>query len=290
MQSLTPAITRLDGRSTQAVRLEALVFDWAGTLVDFGSFAPTQILVEAFARFDLELNLEQARSAMGIGKWDHIKAMLALPEVHAQFIALHQREPEDSDVDRIYNTFLPLQTERVGEFSAPIPGVRETLSWARRQGLKIGSCSGYPRTVLDNLLQHANRQQVFVDHHVAFDEVPLARPWPAMALENVIRLEVSQVAGCVKIDDTPVGIEEGRGAGMWTVGLLLSGNAAGLTEAQFHALDEAARQAARERAAAAFASARPHYLIDTVADLPAVLQDIQQRLAAGALPTDPVQS
>ncbi|HRL22638.1 MAG TPA: phosphonoacetaldehyde hydrolase, partial [Alcaligenes sp.] len=233
MQSQTPSITRLDGRPDPAPRLEALIFDWAGTLVDFGSFAPTQILVEAFGRYDLTLNLEQARSAMGIGKWDHIKAMLALPEVQAQFQALHQRESDDSDVDQIYNTFLPLQTERVGEFSAPIPGVRETLSWARRQGLKIGSCSGYPRIVLDNLLQHANQQQVFVDYHVAFDEVPMARPWPAMALENVIRLEISQVAGCVKIDDTPVGIEEGHGAGMWTVGLLLSGNAAGLTEAEF---------------------------------------------------------
>ena len=69
---------------------------------------------------------------MGIGKWDHIKAMLELPEVHAQFMALHEREPDDSDVDRIYNTFLPMQNERVGEFSAAIPGARETLGTSPR--------------------------------------------------------------------------------------------------------------------------------------------------------------
>lgn len=286
MSSPTCANTSLDMPNHQTPRLEALIFDWAGTLVDFGSFAPTQILVEAFKCFDLNLNLDQARSAMGIGKWDHIKAMLELPEVHAQFLALHEREPDDSDVDRIYNTFLPMQNERVGEFSAAIPGARETLSWARRKGLKIGSCSGYPRLVLDNLLQHAHRQQVLVDYHVAFDEVPQARPWPAMALENVIRLEIKNVGACVKIDDTPVGIEEGRNAGMWTVGLLLSGNAAGLTELEFLALDEESRQTLRDRAAATFADAQPHYLIDTVAQLPAVVEQITERMAQGECPGD----
>ncbi|GAL09094.1 phosphonoacetaldehyde hydrolase [Vibrio astriarenae] len=28
--------------------IEAVIFDWAGTVVDFGSFAPTQIFVQAF--------------------------------------------------------------------------------------------------------------------------------------------------------------------------------------------------------------------------------------------------
>ena len=31
--------------------LQAVILDWAGTVVDFGSFAPTQIFVEAFAEF-----------------------------------------------------------------------------------------------------------------------------------------------------------------------------------------------------------------------------------------------
>ena len=109
---------------------------------------------------------------------------------------------------------------------------------------------------------------------------------PAMALENVIRLEITNVGACVKIDDTPVGIEEGRNAGMWTVGLLLSGNAAGLTELEFLALDEESRQTLRDRAAATFAHAQPHYLIDTVAQLPAVIEQITERMAQGECPAD----
>ncbi len=48
-------------------RITALILDWAGTTVDFGSFAPTQIFVEAFRQaFDIELTLEEARVPMGL--------------------------------------------------------------------------------------------------------------------------------------------------------------------------------------------------------------------------------
>jgi phosphonoacetaldehyde hydrolase len=73
---------------------------------------------------------------------------------------------------------------------------------------------------------------------------------------------------------------------MWTVGLLLSGNAAGLTELEFLALDEESRQTLRDRAAVTFAHAQPHYLIDTVAQLPAVIEQITERMAQGECPAD----
>ncbi|MNN87495.1 Phosphonoacetaldehyde hydrolase [compost metagenome] len=105
-----------------------------------------------------------------------------------------------------------------------------------------------------------------------------------MALKNVVELGLSDVAGCIKVDDTAPGIEEGRRAGMWTVGLLLSGNAAGLTLDEYLSLDENGRERARTEARAELSSAHPHYLIDTVADLPAVITDIEARLARGQRP------
>ena len=63
-------------------RISALILDWAGTTVDFGSFAPTQIFVEAFRQaFDIEITLEEARVPMGLGKWQHIEALGKLPAV-----------------------------------------------------------------------------------------------------------------------------------------------------------------------------------------------------------------
>ena len=56
--------------------LQAVIFDWAGTLVDFGSLAPTQIFVEAFASFGITITLAQARGPMGLSKWQHIHELL----------------------------------------------------------------------------------------------------------------------------------------------------------------------------------------------------------------------
>ncbi|MDJ4915775.1 phosphonoacetaldehyde hydrolase, partial [Salmonella enterica] len=69
-------------------RIHAVILDWAGTTVDFGSFAPTQIFVEAFRQaFDVEITLAEARVPMGLGKWQHIEALGKLPTVDARWQA-----------------------------------------------------------------------------------------------------------------------------------------------------------------------------------------------------------
>ncbi|SAI60970.1 phosphonoacetaldehyde hydrolase [Bordetella trematum] len=265
-------------------RLEAVIFDWAGTLVDFGSFAPTRVFVEAFAQFGVNLTLAQARGPMGMGKWDHIRSLCNLPAIAEQYRARFGVDPDDAAVTAIYERFLPMQLEKVAQYSDLIPGALQTVQALQARGLKIGSCSGYPLTVMQRVRERARAEALDLPLVVASDEVPRARPAPAMALQNVIQLGLADVAGCVKVDDTAVGIEEGRRAGMWSVGLLLSGNAAGLTLDEYHALDEAGRLAARERASAVLAPAAPHYLIDSVQALPGVLDDIAARLARGQRP------
>ncbi len=266
------------------VRLEAVIFDWAGTLVDFGSFAPTKVFVDAFAQFGMDVSLQEARGPMGMGKWDHIRALCDEPAIASQYQARFGRVPTDDDVTAIYERFLPMQLEKVAQYSAAIPGAAELLRALRQRGLRIGSCSGYPGSVMRRVVERAAAEGLEPDCIVASDDVPRARPAPAMALKNVVELGLSDVAACVKVDDTAPGIEEGRRAGMWTVGLLLSGNAAGLTLDEYLALDEAGRQEARSRASVELSPAAPHYLIDTVADLPAVIADIESRLSAGQRP------
>ena len=265
-------------------RVQAVVFDWAGTLVDFGSFAPTQVLVEAFDSMGLTITLQQARGPMGMGKWDHIKALCCDPEVAAQFRSLHQREVTDDDVTRIYQAFLPLQAQRVADYSELIPGAASVLQGLRQQGIKIGSCSGYPRQILSGVIDHARQSGLTLDCDVATDEVLASRPAPGMILRNLLELGVLDIGACVKVDDTPVGIMEGHHAGVWTVALLLSGNAAGLTRHAFDALTEAQKCDTRDVAFKVFQAAKPHFCIDTVAQLPAVITTITAYLRRGIRP------
>ena len=123
------------------------------------------------------------------------------------------------------------------------------------------------------------------DYVVATDDLPQGgRPAPFMALKNVIELGVTDVNACIKVDDSAPGIFEGHNASMWTVGLLLSGNEAGLTFEEYQVADKATLDAAREKARTKLIKSSPHYLIDTVADLPDVIADIERRLDAGERP------
>ncbi|MDE1515411.1 MULTISPECIES: phosphonoacetaldehyde hydrolase [Vibrio] len=266
--------------------IQAVIFDWAGTIVDFGSFAPTSIFVEAFKQgFDFAISLDEAREPMGLGKWQHIEAVGKLPSVAERWQNQFGRAMDASDIDAIYAAFMPLQIAKVADHAAPIPHALEVVNQLKKQGIKIGSCTGYPRPVMDVLIPVAADYGYHPDYVVATDDLAQGgRPAPFMALKNVIELGVTNVRACVKVDDALPGIEEGHNAGMWTVGLLLSGNEAGLTLEEYQNADAATLQAARERASAKLQLGKPHYLIDTIADLPAALADIERRLLAGEQP------
>ena len=265
--------------------LQAVIFDWAGTLVDFGSLAPTQIFVEAFASFGITITLAQARGPMGLSKWDHIHQLLQDESIAAQWQTKFGRAPGNEDVDAIYARFMPMQIAKVGEFSAPIEGAVQTLQWLRANGLKVGSCSGYPREVLKQLLPQAEADGLKPDYVVAGDELQAGgRPGPYMALANVLALGIGDVRACVKVDDTVPGIEEGLRAGMWTVGLSLSGNEVGYSVAEFSKASKEEVDAGVAVAEAKLKNAGAHYVVRSVADLPAVLEQIAAEMRAGKNP------
>lgn len=275
----------LNSQAVDLSPLQAVIFDWAGTLVDFGSLAPTQIFVEAFATFGISITLEQARGPMGLSKWDHIHQLLQEPSIAAQWNSMFGRAPSDADVDAIYACFMPMQIAKVGEFSVPIDGAVQVLQWLRANRLKVGSCSGYPREVLNQLLPQAAKAGIAPDHVVAGDELTAGgRPGPYMALANVLALGISDVRACVKVDDTVPGIEEGLNAGMWTIGLSLSGNEVGYSKEEYSAADSVDVEARIAVAEAKLKKAGSHYVMRTISDLPAVLAKIAERMRRGELP------
>lgn len=267
-------------------RINAVVLDWAGTTVDFGSFAPTQIFIEAFRQtFDIAITLEEARVPMGLGKWQHIEALGRLPSVDARWQKKFGRAMDSSDIDTVYQTFMPLQIAKVVDFAQPVEGVTQVIAQLRAEKIKIGSCSGYPREVMERLVPAAAAAGYSPDYWVAADDLAAgARPGPWMALQNVIALGVDAVSHCVKVDDSVPGIEEGINAGMWSVGLSVSGNEFGATPEQYREMGEAEIVQRRQAAEQKLFAAGAHYVIDTLQDLPSVIADINQRLERGEKP------
>lgn len=264
--------------------LKAAVLDWAGTVVDFGCQAPAATFVEAFAAEGVAISIAQARAPMGMAKRDHIKAITAMPDVASAWQARHGRAIGEADIDRLYDAFLPLQLAAVRRHARLIPGALEAVESMRAQGFAIGTTTGYPRAVMAVVAAEAEAQGYRPDCVIAAEDAPLGRPSPFPALAALARLGVYPVEAVVKIGDTVVDIEEGLNGGMWSVGITVTGNEVGLTEAEWQALDERSRAQRREEAAEKLHSAGAHYVVDSVGEVLHVLNAINRRLARGDRP------
>jgi phosphonoacetaldehyde hydrolase len=270
--------------SSNTATLSAVVFDWAGTILDFGSCAPMGAFVRLFEQFGIELTIAEARGPMGMAKWDHIKAVGSLPRIAAQWQAKYGKPFRDADVDHLYEVFTPMNAAVVPDFADFIPGALETVNVLRARGLKIGSTTGYNRPIMDVVTPIASAAGYTPDNLVCAGDLAAGRPSPLMMYRCFADLGVWPAHSVVKVDDTGVGIAEGLNAGTWTVGVAISGNAVGLSLAEWQALDTARQQALRERAVAQLKADGAHYVIDSVAELLPALDEIEARLARGERP------
>lgn len=265
-------------------RLKAVVLDWAGTTVDFGCMAPVATFMEAFADAGVPITVAQARAPMGLPKWDHIHAITTDESVKALWMDVKGREPNDRDVDALYERFLPLQVRTVEQHSEVIAGVVDVVAELRARGMAIGSTTGYPREVMDVVVRLAKEQGFETDVTICAGDTPAGRPGPFMALQALINLSVSPVSSVVKIGDTAVDIAEGLSGGMWAVGVAVTGNEVGLSAAAFAALSPDDQRYVRDGARDTLHSAGAHYVVDGLADILPVLENIELRLANGEKP------
>ncbi|SFM70450.1 phosphonoacetaldehyde hydrolase [Marinobacter zhejiangensis] len=264
--------------------LQAVIMDLAGTCVDFGSLAPIEAFLKLFEAEDIELSEAEAREPMGTEKREHIRRLLAMPRISKQWQSRFDKAPDDADIDRLYQAFLPLQTAAIAERATLIPGALELQALLQEEGVAMGVNTGYSREMVEVMLPRLKEQGFEPASVVVATEVPQGRPAPHMSLKNAIELGVTAVQACVKVDDTATGIEEGLNAGMWTVAVVASGNAVGLSAEAMAALDEQERIEYLARGYRDMAPSGAHYVIDSIADLPEVLADIDHRLAAGERP------
>ncbi len=264
--------------------VKAVIFDWAGTVVDYGSLAPMGAFVETFAEFGVAITIDEARGPMGMAKRPHIAALTALPRVAEAWRERHGHAPTNKDIDALYEVFVPKNVAVAADYADVIPGVAEAVGALRAEGVKIGSSTGYTREIMARIAPRAAEQGFAPDSLVCTGDTAEGRPSPLMFYKGLIDLGVWPAWSAVKVDDTTVGVAEGVNAGAWAVGVAVSGNCFGLSLADANAL--AAEEFARRRARAQdlLYGAGAHYVIESAADLMAVVARIEGRLARGERP------
>lgn len=264
--------------------IKGVILDWAGTTVDFGSFAPTAVFLRLFKNHGVTIQVEHARRPMGLMKKDHLRAIFAIPEVSLSWLEIHGKPYSDEDVDALFKEFVPMQINCLKDYAGVIPGVVPAIAEFRRMGIKVGSTTGYTREMMDVLVPASRESGYEPDAWVSADDTPAGRPYPWMCYQNAMKLGIFPMAAMVKIGDTLADIEEGLNAGMWTIGLSLSGNLLGLTEEEYQRLSKAELQQKRQTIAPRLYEAGAHYVVDGLWDCLPVLEDIQRHLSNGDKP------
>ena len=220
--------------------IRAVIFDWAGTTVDYGCFAPVQAFQEAFAYHGVPVTLEETRKPMGMLKRDHIRTMLRMERIARVWEETHGRPAGEEDVEAVYAQFEPKLFSILDRFSTPKPFAVETAAALREMGLKIGSTTGYTD----------------------------------MIFENLKALEVPSVKNAVKVGDTVSDIREGVNAGVWSVGVIEGSSVLGLSQTEYEALTPEVRRDACRRAEETFRTAGAHFVLNDLSQLPELIRMI----------------
>lgn len=267
-------------------KVKAVILDWSGTTADAYVVAPAVVFVEVFKKHGVEISMAEARGPMGLRKDLHIKALTEVPEIRERWKGVHGKYPDQGDVDKMFEDFVPMQLDCLRQYTDLLPGVAEVTQRLQAAGIKIGSSTGFTRAMVDILEEEAAKQGYVPDASVAGDEVEHgARPKPFMVYKNLDMLDVHPIQAVVKVDDTVSGVGEALEAGCWGVGVARYSNYMDVDTPEQGAQlpdDEIARRVDKTKEILQKAGA--HYVIDSIADIEPVIEDINARLARGEKP------
>lgn len=270
--------------SEAAQGVKAVIFDVSGTVLDYGSRGPVAAFVELFARHGVAVSEAEARRPMGSHKKDHLWAMLSDPSICGRWAKASGQQPSRELLDKLYEEFPAIMKEVLERHCDVIPGVPDITRQLRSRGIRIANTTGFDAGMMDNLKKYAAEAGYSTELWVTPDLVGQGRPYPWMAYYAARQLGVFPMSTFVKVGDTPIDVAEGHNAGMWTVSVVRSGSEVGLSEQELKTLSSPERDRLLAAARQRLEATRPHYIIDTVAELMPIIDEVSSRINRGERP------
>ncbi|MGV1048259.1 MAG: HAD family hydrolase [Solirubrobacterales bacterium] len=183
--------------------IEAVVFDWDGTLVD-----SKRVLVASFRETTTEVLGEPFPTEHAdVERIVQVRGQEAFAEIADGDSALYER---------IETVFHRVYVERMGAIE-PFPEVLATIAALRAAGKRIGVATSKSRVRLD-LEAERTGLGALIDVSVSGDEVQRAKPDPE-SVREAIRLLGADPAATLFVGDGPNDVRAARGAGAIAVGV-----------------------------------------------------------------------
>ena len=182
-------------------KIQAVILDWAGTVLDHGSRAPMGAFVRAFAEFGVAISIDDARGPMGMAKRDHIRAVGQAPNVDIAWQQAHGRTMSETDIDNVMAVFEPMNVASVEAHADFIPGALDALAILRARGIRVGATTGYTRPIMNVLMPIAADAGYIPEITVCAGDLPEGRPSPLMMWHVMAHMGIWPAETVVKVDD-----------------------------------------------------------------------------------------
>ncbi len=257
--------------------IQAVIFDWAGTTIDYGSRAPIVAFQKAFDNVGIQITEAEIRQDMGLDKYTHIHKIINLPAVQNDWQARFQVLPSNDDCDRIYHDFKSILLASLPDFAQLKPGMAAVISYLNDHHIAYGTTSGYDAEMLAMVLPIAAKQGYQPAVNVTSEQTNgIGRPAPAMLELASDKLEITDPSTVMKVGDSINDILEGQNADAISVGIVDGSNLMGLSQSEFDAQSASEQAALRTKVACEYEKVGADYVLQSMAELPALIDSINQ--------------
>jgi phosphonoacetaldehyde hydrolase len=252
------------------------VFDLGGTIVDKYSLSPFISLKQAFKRKRINVNNNLIYKDMGMNKYEHIEEILNDKYTRRIWFKLYGEYPNSSSVMSVYDEFIKYQMKEGISNIEILPETKKCIQWLGQNSISTGVTTGFSRPIMSAIKEKLLDEDIHIDKYVSSTCLGKpGRPNPHMMNEIINSLSIADRKRVVKVDDTCVGIDEGKNAGTLTIGVAKWSTNMKMTDySQEKNMSKEEYVERLKNSREELWKANPDYVIDDLNQLPKIIKHI----------------
>jgi len=258
--------------------IKACIFDLGGTIVDRYSMTSLLSLRKLFINRAININNALLLKGVGMNNQEHILNILNDKTILKKWFNRYNDYPDEYDVKVLLNELNCEQSEYSEKMIDILPETKECIDYLGFNYIKTASTTEFDKENMKAVQNKLERNDIYLDHYVSSEGLrKLGRPLPFMIQENMNILGISNPTEVMKIDDSTLGIEEGKIAGCITVGVArwsIHMNIMNISEAYEYDETYPEIQEKLRHSRNTLREAGADYVIDTLDELPRLIESI----------------
>ena len=260
-------------------RIRLCIFDLGGTIVDKYSLSPFISLKQAFKNKRINVNNHLIYKDMGMNKHEHIQEILKDKYIRRIWFKLYGQYPNKNSAMSVYDEFIRYQMDEGIKNIDILPETKKTIQWLGDNNISTGVTTGFPRPIMNAIKEKLLDEDIYIDKYVSstcLGKGKPGRPNPHMMNEIINKLDLTfDTRKIIKVDDTCVGIQEGKNAGTLTIGVAKWSTNMKMTE--YNHDENMSKEEYVERLKSSreeLWKSNPDYVIDSLDELPRIINHI----------------